>query len=81
MSRAGRWGLGAVGLALIAACGPHDAAAPAAQAAASVDSLLARGEQVYLRGEFDSAAAILILIIAIVMACEYVSSIVRRRIQ
>jgi phosphonate transport system permease protein len=33
------------------------------------------------RYEFDAAAAILILIIVIVMACEYVSSIVRRRIQ
>ena len=57
MNFAGRRGLGAVGLALVAACGPHDAAAPAAQDGASVDSLLARGEQVYLRGEFDSAAA------------------------
>jgi phosphonate transport system permease protein len=33
------------------------------------------------RYEFDSAAAILLIIIAIVMACEYGSSIVRRRIQ
>ncbi|MGE8940751.1 phosphonate ABC transporter, permease protein PhnE [Leptospira interrogans] len=33
------------------------------------------------RYEFDSAGAILILIIVIVMACEYVSSIIRRRIQ
>jgi phosphonate transport system permease protein len=33
------------------------------------------------RYEFDSAAAILILIILIVMACEYGSSIVRKRIQ
>ncbi len=33
------------------------------------------------RYEFDSAAAILILIIAIVMACEYASSLVRKRIQ
>lgn len=33
------------------------------------------------RYEFDSAAAVLILIIAIVMACEYGSSIIRRRIQ
>ena len=33
------------------------------------------------RYEFDSAAAILILIIGIVMACEYVSGSIRRRIQ
>jgi phosphonate transport system permease protein len=33
------------------------------------------------RYEFDSAAAILIIIIAIVMACEYGSSLIRRRIQ
>ncbi len=33
------------------------------------------------RYEFDSAAAILILIIGIVMACEYVSGFIRRRIQ
>jgi phosphonate transport system permease protein len=33
------------------------------------------------RYEFEAAAAILIMIIAIVMACEYVSSLVRRRIQ
>jgi phosphonate transport system permease protein len=33
------------------------------------------------RYEFDSAAAILILIILIVMACEYSSSFVRKRIQ
>lgn len=33
------------------------------------------------RYEFDAAAAILLIIIGIVMACEYVSSIVRRRIQ
>jgi len=33
------------------------------------------------RYEFDSAAAILLLIIAIVMLCEYGSSLVRRRIQ
>jgi len=33
------------------------------------------------RYEFDSAAAILLLIIAIVMAAEYGSSVVRRRIQ
>jgi phosphonate transport system permease protein len=33
------------------------------------------------RYEFDSAAAILILIILIVMACEYGSSIIRKRIQ
>jgi len=33
------------------------------------------------RYEFDSAAAILIMIIVIVMACEYGSSIIRRRIQ
>ncbi len=33
------------------------------------------------RYEFDSAGAILMLIIVIVMACEYVSSIIRRRIQ
>jgi phosphonate transport system permease protein len=33
------------------------------------------------RYEFDSAAAILILIILIVMICEYGSSIIRRRIQ
>lgn len=33
------------------------------------------------RYEFDAAAAILILIIVIVMGCEYVSSIVRSRIQ
>jgi phosphonate transport system permease protein len=33
------------------------------------------------RYEFDAAAAILILIIVIVMGCEYVSSVVRRRIQ
>ena len=33
------------------------------------------------RYEFDAAAAILIIIIVIVMACEYTSSLVRRRIQ
>ncbi len=33
------------------------------------------------RYEFDSAGAILIIIIAIVMLCEYVSSIIRQRIQ
>jgi phosphonate transport system permease protein len=33
------------------------------------------------RYEFDTAAAILIIIIAIVMACEYSSSLIRRRIQ
>ena len=33
------------------------------------------------RYEFDAAAAILIIIIVIVMGCEYVSSIVRKRIQ
>ena len=33
------------------------------------------------RYEFDSAAAILILIILIVMGCEYSSSFVRKRIQ
>lgn len=33
------------------------------------------------RYEFDSAAAILIIIILIVMACEYFSSLVRKRIQ
>ncbi|MGQ0677298.1 MAG: phosphonate ABC transporter, permease protein PhnE [Rhodospirillales bacterium] len=33
------------------------------------------------RYEFDSAAAILMLIILIVMACEYASSLVRKRIQ
>lgn len=33
------------------------------------------------RYEFDSAAAILILIIGIVMACEYGSGLIRRRIQ
>ena len=33
------------------------------------------------RYEFDSAAAILILIIGVVMACEYVSGFIRRRIQ
>ncbi len=33
------------------------------------------------RYEFDSAAAILLLIIAIVMLCEYGSSLIRRRIQ
>jgi len=33
------------------------------------------------RYEFDSAAAILIIIILIVMACEYSSSLVRKRIQ
>ncbi len=33
------------------------------------------------RYEFDSAAAILIIIIAIVMACEYGSSLIRQRIQ
>ena len=33
------------------------------------------------RYEFDSAAAILILIILIVMGCEYSSSLVRKRIQ
>jgi phosphonate transport system permease protein len=32
------------------------------------------------RYEFDSAAAILLIIIAIVMACEYASGIIRRRI-
>ncbi|HEY9506230.1 MAG TPA: CHAT domain-containing tetratricopeptide repeat protein [Gemmatimonadales bacterium] len=56
MSRPACRGLGAVGLALIAACGSPDTAAPTGQAGTSVDSLLARGEQVYLRGEFDSAA-------------------------
>ncbi len=33
------------------------------------------------RYEFDSAAAILIIVILIVMACEYSSSLVRKRIQ
>ncbi len=33
------------------------------------------------RYEFDSAAAVLILIIAVVMTAEYVSSLIRRRIQ
>jgi phosphonate transport system permease protein len=33
------------------------------------------------RYEFDAAAAILILIILIVMGCEYASSIVRKRMQ
>jgi phosphonate transport system permease protein len=33
------------------------------------------------RYEFDAAAAILILIIAIVMACEYTSAIIRRKVQ
>jgi phosphonate transport system permease protein len=33
------------------------------------------------RYEFDAAAAILLMIIVIVMGCEYVSSLVRRRIQ
>ena len=32
------------------------------------------------RYEFDRAAAILLIIIAIVMACEYGSSMIRRRI-
>jgi phosphonate transport system permease protein len=31
------------------------------------------------RYEFDSAAAILLIIIAIVMLCEYASGVIRRR--
>jgi len=54
LSRLGRLGVGAVALCVVLSCASHDSADEGASDV-SLDSLLALGEQVYLRGEFDSA--------------------------
>ena len=57
MSRLGRLGVGAVALCVVLSCASHDTAYEGA-GGVSIDSLLALGEQVYLRGELDSATTL-----------------------